>query len=105
EDERLGEADHEERAAEADRQLAEDARARDVRDPRRQLAQEVLLLRSRRRLLEAERDERRRGDDERRSVDERDGTAARGGVDAGAGERRDDPQPLAQRLERAVRIA
>ena len=65
---------------------------------------EVVLLHGARRLGEAERDERCSRDEERRRVDDRDDGAAPGGEDARARERRDEAQPFADRLVRAVRL-
>jgi hypothetical protein len=105
EDERLAEADDGERGAEADRQLAEHLRARDVGDAGRRLTQEVVLAWCYRRFHERQRDQRRGRTDEGCSVDHRDDVAAEGGEEPGSGYRRDDPQPFAQRLQDAVRLA
>ena len=105
EDERLVEPDREERRADADAELAQDGRARDVGETRGELAEEVVLLRRRRRLAEAQCDEGGGRAEERPGVDERDDGAAERGVQPRARERRDEPQAFADRLEGAVRVA
>src|SRR5581483_3392429 len=104
EDQRLAEPGDGERRADADRQLAEDAVPRDVADAGRDLAQEVVLLGRARGLRERQADERERGDDERAGVHERDRVTSGRGEEAGAGERSDEAEALADRLVRAVRL-
>ena len=95
----------EQRAGDADRQLSEHARVDDVCDPGGRLAQEVLLARRGRRLSEPKCDERRSRPEERRGVDERHDVTPERDEEAGADDRRKDPESLAHGLEEAVRLA
>jgi len=104
ESDRLKKPDHEAGDRRRDHGLAQDDVSPQVSRPRRDLGPAMLLERGGSLLVHADAAERSGGDEERPRVDEGDGATAEGGEQPGAGQRPEQPQALADRLEEAVRI-
>ena len=105
EDHRLGEPHHEQADTAGEDDLSQHRRPQDVTRPGEQLRYEIVLVALELRLGRAQEQERDDNRDEAGGIENGHGATARRGVDAGTGERCDQPQPLAHRLEHPVRLA